>query len=81
LGGKEAMNQLREPSESQKTAIATQIAALSRLLGLIPSGDAIQLHEPLTDNQMPLSDWLDAVRGSFLKLSLLVGKEMDIQLQ
>jgi hypothetical protein len=48
---------------------------------MIPSDDAIQLHEPLTENQMAFSDWLDAVRGSFLKLSLLVGKEMDIQLQ
>jgi hypothetical protein len=75
------MNQLRETAESQKTAIVTQIAALSRLLGMIPANDAIQMHEPLTENKMAFSDWLSAVRGSFLKLSLLISKEMNIAVQ
>jgi hypothetical protein len=35
----------------------------------------------LTQNEMVLSDWLSATRDSFLKLSLLISKELDIQLQ
>jgi hypothetical protein len=75
------MNQPRESSEGQKTAIVTHIAELSRLLGMIPSDDAIQLYEPLTENKMVFPDWLDAVQESFLKLSLLISKEMNIELQ
>ena len=75
------MNQPQEEYESQKTKIITQIAELSRLLGMIPSDDTIKIHEPLTQNKMVLSDWLSATRDSFLKLSLLISKELDIQLQ
>ena len=42
------MNQPREKFEGQKTKIITQIAELSRLLGMIPSDDTIKIHEPLT---------------------------------
>ena len=48
---------------------------------MIPSDDTIKIHEPLTQNKMVLSDWLSATRDSFLKLSLLISKELDIQLQ
>jgi hypothetical protein len=75
------MNHSREKFEGQKTNITTQIAELSRLLGMIPSDDTIKIHEPLTQNKMVLSDWLNALRDSFLKLSLLISKELDIQLQ
>jgi hypothetical protein len=75
------MNQPPEKLEGQKTKIITQIAELSRLLGMIPSDDTIKIHEPLTQNKMALSDWLSATRNSFLKLSLLLSKELDIQLQ
>jgi len=75
------MNQPQERFEGQKTKIITQIAELSRLLGMIPSDDTIKIHEPLTQNKMVLSDWLSAARTSFLKLSLLISKELDIQLQ
>jgi len=75
------MNQPQENSEDQKTKIITQIAELSRLLGMIPADDTIKTHEPLTQNKMVLSDWLSATRDSFLKLSLLISKELDIQLQ
>lgn len=75
------MSELRERSEIQKADIQTQIAELSRLLGMLPSDDTIQLREPLTENEMTLSDWFDAARGTFLKLSLLISKEMDIELQ
>jgi hypothetical protein len=80
-GGKCEMNPPQENVEGQKTKITKQIAELSRLLAMIPSDDAITIHEPLTENKMALSDWLSATRGSFLKLSLLISKELDIQLQ
>ena len=67
--------------EDRKMKIAQQIAALSGLLGMIPSDDTIQLSEPMTDHSMALSDWLKDARNSFLKLSVLIGKELDIQLQ
>ena len=75
------MNHPQEKSGGQKTKIITQIAELSRLLGMIPSDDMIKIHEPLTQNKMVLSDWLSTTRDSFLKLSLLISKELDIQLQ
>jgi len=81
FGGKEKMSQPTETAASQKTEIVTQIAKLSRLLGMIPSDDAVQLHEPLTQHKMVLADWLRAARASFLDLSLLISKAMDIELQ
>ena len=74
---------MKEPqdTEDQKMKITKQIAALSRLLGMIPSDDTIQLSEPVTHHSMALSDWLNEARNSFLKLSVLIGKELDIQLQ
>jgi hypothetical protein len=75
------MNQSQEEFEGRKTKIIKQIAELSRLLGMIPLDDTIKIREPLTQNKMVLSDWLSAARGSFLKLSLLISKELDIELQ
>jgi hypothetical protein len=75
------MNQPQEEFEGQKAKIITEMAELSRLLGMIPSDETIKIHEPLTENKMVLSDWLSAMRDSFLKLSLLISKELDIQLQ
>ena len=75
------MNNPQEKFEGQKTKIITQIAELSRLLGMIPSDDTVELHEPLTQKSMALSEWLRATRASFLKLSLLISKELDIQMQ
>ena len=74
---------MKEPQdiEDLKIEMTEQIAALSRLLGMIPSDDTIQISEPMTDHTMALSDWLNEARNSFLKLSVLIGKELDIQLQ
>jgi len=74
---------MKEPQdmEDRKIKIAEQIAVLSRLLGMIPSDDTIELSEPMTDHSMALSEWLNDARNSFLKLSVLIGKELDIQLQ
>ena len=75
------MSPFQEKPEGRKTEIITQIAALSHLLGMIPSDDTINMHDPLNQNNMVLSDWVGAARNSFLKLSLLISKELDIQLQ
>ena len=75
------MNQPQEQSKEPKVQIAAHIAELSRLLGMIPSDEAIHIREPLTENDMILSDWLNSTRKSFLTLSLLISKELDIQLQ
>lgn len=75
------MNQYQENRRDQKTQVITQIAELSRLLGMIPSDGTVELHEPLTQKSMALSDWFRATRASFLKLSLLISEGMDIQMR
>jgi hypothetical protein len=75
------MKETQESVEDQKLKIAAQIADLSRLLGMIPSDDTIEVHEPKTHNSMALSEWLSVTRNSFLRLSVLIGKALDIQLQ
>jgi hypothetical protein len=74
---------MKDPQDmkDRKIEIVEQIAALSRLLGMIPSDEATQLSEPVTNHSMELSEWLNEARNSFLKLSVLIGKELDIQLQ
>ena len=63
-----------------KTKIVEQIADLSRLLGMIPSDDTIAVNEPVTHNSMQLSKWFSETRNSFLKLSLLLNKSLDLNL-
>ena len=67
--------------EEQKVKIQKQVADLSRLLGMIPSNDTITISEPVTQNSMSLASWLDDTRNSFLTLSILISKALDIQLQ
>lgn len=64
-----------------KTEIAEQIADLSKLLGMIPSDDTVTVNDPGTHNSIELSKWFDDVRNSFLKLSTLIGKALDLNLQ
>jgi hypothetical protein len=64
-----------------KTRIVEQIADLSRLLGMIPSDDTIAVNEPATHNSMQLSKWFSETRNSFLKLSLLLNRSLDLNLQ
>ena len=75
------MSEPQENIEDQKIKIIAEIAELSRLLGMIPSDDSIDVHEPMTNNSMVLSNWLSVTRDSFLRLSLLISKALDIQLQ
>jgi len=64
-----------------KTEIIEQIADLSRLLGMIPNDDTITVNEPVTHNSMELSKWFSDARNSFLKLSILIDKALDLNLQ
>ena len=75
------MSESQENFEDQKIKITEQIAELSRLLGMIPSDDTIDVNEPMTNNSMVLSDWLNSTRDSFFKLSLLIAKSLHVQLQ
>jgi hypothetical protein len=75
------MSEPQENIEDQKIKIIAQTAELSRLLGMIPADSIIDVHEPMTQNTMALSNWLSATRDSFLRLSLLISKALDIQLQ
>ena len=75
------MSEPQENFEDQKIKIIAQTAELSRLLGMIPSDSTIDVHEPVTHNTMALSNWLSATRDSFLRLSILISKALDIQLQ
>ncbi len=75
------MGESQEKFEDQKKEIMARTAELSRLLGMIPSDGTIDVHEPVTHDSMALSDWLDTTRDSFLKLSLLISKTFNIQLQ
>ncbi len=75
------MNVPLENLEDQKIKIIELTAELSRLLGMIPSDSTVDVHDPMTDNTMKLSDWINTTRDSFLKLSLSISKALDIQLQ
>ena len=81
MGGECEMNTNKDDFESDKVKIVTLIAELSSLLGMIPTDNAMEVHAPLTEEAMALSDWLSSVRGSFFKLSLLISRKLDIQLQ
>ena len=75
------MSEPQENFEDQKIKIIAQTAELSRLLGMIPSDGTIDVHEPMTHNSMTLQNWFSDTRDSFLKLSVLISKALDIQLQ
>lgn len=74
---------MTEPEEDRvdRTSILEQIADLSRLLGMIPSDDTTEVREPMTDESMQLSEWFREARKAFLKLSLLLSKALDLDLQ
>jgi len=75
------MSEPQEKFEDDKIQIIAQTAELSRLLGMIPSDGTIDVYEPMSHNSMALSNWLSVTRDSFLRLSLLISKALDIQLQ
>ena len=70
------------PQKSEdKTKIIGQIADLSKLLGMIPSDDTITIIEPMTHKSMEISKWFNDTRNSFLKLSILIDRALDLNLQ
>jgi len=69
------------PKKSDKMEFIAQIADLSKLLGMIPSDDTVVVNEPMTQKSMGLSKWFDDTRKSFLKLSLLLDKTLDLNIQ
>ncbi len=71
----------QDEQADQKRKITEQVAALSRLLGMIPSDGEITFHAPMGQDEMALSEWLDAARNAFLGLSLSISRELNIQLQ
>ena len=71
----------KENLKDRKTDIMAQTAELSRLLGMIPCDSNIDFRDPATGKKMSLSNWLGAARDSFLKLSVSVGRALDIHLQ
>jgi len=72
----------KAPKKSaDKIEIIAQIADLSKLLGMIPSDDTVTVNEPVTQKSMELSKWFDNARKSFLKLSILLDKTLDLNLQ
>lgn len=75
------MSDSQKKLEDQKIKIIAQTAELSRLLGMIPSDGTIDVHEPVTHHTMALENWLSTTRDTFLRLSLLISKALDIQLQ
>ena len=48
---------------------------------MIPSDDTVTVNEPVTQKYMELSKWFDDTRKSFLKLSVLLDKTLDLNLQ
>lgn len=70
-----------ESAGDDKAQIREQISGLSRMLGMIPSDDAVTITDPMTRTSMELSKWLRETRDSFLKLSVLIGKALDLNLQ
>ena len=66
---------------ADRTEIKAQIADLSKLLGMIPSDDTVTVNEPVTQKSMELSKWFDDARNSFLKLSVLLDKTLDLNLK
>ena len=66
--------------ETRKKEIITEIAELSRLLSMVPSDATMEIKNPLTQQTMVLSDWLNDSRDSLLKLSHMISRELDISL-
>ncbi len=65
----------------EKSKLMEQIAEMSKLLGMIPSDGSVRIDDPVTRDSMELSEWFEEIRQSYFKLSVLVGKALDLNLQ
>lgn len=75
MGERESVN------AEEKREILAKIGELAKLLGMIPADDSVVLNDPLLENSMELSEWLNDTRNRFHKLATLVGRALDLQLQ
>jgi hypothetical protein len=74
------MNQPEQNQEDERRVIIDQLAELSKLPAMTPAGQTATMLEPIVSKEIALSDWLSAARESFLKLSVSVGRQLDIRI-
>ena len=75
MGERESVN------AEERREILAKIGGLARLLGMIPADDSVVLNDPLLENSMGLSEWLNDARNRFHELATLVGRALDLKLQ
>jgi hypothetical protein len=75
------MGERESVSAEEKRKILAKIGELAKLLGMIPADDSVILNDPILENSMELSDWLNNARNRFHELATLVGRALDLQLQ
>ena len=75
------MGEQESASAEEKREIIAKIGELAKLLGMIPADDSVILNDPLLENSMELSEWIDDARSRFNELATLVGRALDLQLQ
>ena len=72
------MGERESVTAEEKRKILAKIGALAKLLGMIPADDSVILKDPLLENSMELSEWLNNVRNRFHELATLVGRASDL---
>ena len=75
------MGERESAAAEEKKEILAKIGELAKLLGMIPADDSFVLNDPLLENSMELSEWLNEARNRFNELATLVGRALDLQLQ
>ena len=63
-----------------KQKILDRLGDLSKLLGMIPDDAAVSVTDPVTHNSTQISQWFDEARKSFFDLSILLNKELGLNL-
>ena len=75
------MGERKSSNAEEKREILAKIGELAKLLGMIPADDSVVLNDPLLENSMELSEWINDARNRFNELATLVGRALDLQLQ
>lgn len=75
------MKQPKEERENARQLIIEQMAEFSKLLSMTPNDDSARMLGPTDGRELPLEDWLAAIRDSFLRLSVSVAKELNLRIQ
>ena len=79
--GEMLMKQPKEERENARQLIIEQMAEFSKLLSMTPNDDSARMLGPTDGRELPLEDWLAAIRDSFLRLSVSVAKELNLRIQ